>query len=157
MELKQAARDPWVWGQVVLLAAILLGVPLLVPREAGPHRGAGLVLVLAGLALGGWGILSLRRWLTPSVVPPAEGELLVHGPYRYIRHPMYAGVTLAVTGYGMLAGTWWSGVIAGLLALAYVDRKASAEERHLAARFPEYSGYRARVSKWVPRLRRRAD
>lgn len=152
MNLRQAARDPWVWGQLLLLGVIALGVPLVVGARPGPHRVAGLGLLVLGLLLAGWAAVSLGRSLTPSVVPLGEGRLIVLGPYRVVRHPIYGGVVLAVAGWAMLTGTWWTGLAAGLVAFAYFDRKSSAEERHLLARYPDYAEYRARVPKLIPRL-----
>ncbi len=152
VDLRQVARDPWVWGQVILIAGIGIGVPLLVGTRPGPQRVAGLALLLAGAMAIGAGLRSLGRSLTPSVVPVEGGELVERGAYGLVRHPIYAGLILVLAGWGLLMGTWWSGAVAALAAFAWFDRKATAEERLLVQRYPGYAEYRRRVPKLVPRL-----
>lgn len=152
MELRQAVRDPWVWGQMMLIGAIGAGVPLLVGSRPGPHRAVGLVLLIAGAAVVGAAARALGRSLTPSVVPVQGGELVERGLYRVVRHPIYLGVILALAGWGLVWGTWWSGLVSGAAALVWFDRKATAEERLLLQRFPGYAAYRRRVPKLLPRM-----
>ncbi len=152
MDWRQAVRDPWVWGQLILVGAIGAGVPLLIGSRPGMHRAVGLALLIAGAAVAGAGAHALGRSLTPSVVPVEGGDLVERGAYRVVRHPIYLGVILALAGWGLLWGTWWSGLAAGVAALAWFDRKATAEERRLLERFPGYAAYRRRVPKLFPRL-----
>jgi protein-S-isoprenylcysteine O-methyltransferase Ste14 len=79
MDLAKAARDPWVWGQLVLFLLIGLGAPLM-PRHVNlggadsflnridPDwiRWLGAPVMAAGVLLLGWGIRSLGRNLTPG-------------------------------------------------------------------------------------------
>jgi len=152
MEFRQALRDPWVWGQMMLIGGIGVGVPLLVGSRPGPHRAVGFVLLIAGAAVMGTAARALGRSLTPSVVPVEGGELVERGLYRLVRHPIYLGVILALAGWGLVWGTWWSGLVAGAAAFAWFDRKAAVEERLLLQRFPGYAEYRRRVPKLFPRL-----
>jgi protein-S-isoprenylcysteine O-methyltransferase Ste14 len=166
MDLPKAARDPWVWGQVVLFGAILGGVPLLhtlLPPDAviAPFfspapptwRLMAVVPWLAGAVMATWSARSLGPNLTPGTEPLASGVLVERGAYRVVRHPLYLGIVL------LLWGTAWgitnagAGAMSGLVALAYFDRKAAAEERWLSRRFPAYTAYRNRVPKLIPGLR----
>jgi protein-S-isoprenylcysteine O-methyltransferase Ste14 len=102
----------------------------------------------------GWGLVSLGPNLTPATEPLPNGALVVHGAYRFVRHPIYLGVTLL-----LWAVAWWHtgpevGFAIGLVALLYFDRKAAVEERWMARRFPGYADYRARVPKILPGRRR---
>lgn len=82
-------------------------------------------------------------------VPRSGGTLIVRGPYRWIRHPMYVSLMLAglravrVSPHAVAALTW--------LALALVlTLKAIVEERMLILTYPEYRDYYARTWRFVP-------
>ena len=162
MDLAKAARDPWVWGQLALFLLIGLAAPLL-PRHFNlgaadamlnridPDwiRWLGAALLTAGALVVVWGIRSLGTNLTPGTEPLAGAELIVTGAYAHIRHPIYAGVVLLLTGYTMAWSNWTLALILGFIALQYFQAKASAEERWLMERFPAYQAYMRHVPRRV--------
>ena len=150
--------EGFVAAQVVLLALIAIG-----PRGGHALRAwpapiaaaatlAGAALMLAG---GGLLIASLARLganLTPLPYPKAGSVLVRTGPYRLVRHPIYAAVLALAFGWAL----WVHGPLALLYAsalLVLLDRKATREERWLCEKFPEYSAYQRRVGKLVPFIR----
>ena len=83
-----------------------------------------------------------------------DHELIQTGPYRWIRHPIYAsmlGMTLAT----LAAWTWWPMGIASLVFfLAGTEVRVRAEERLLAERFgAEFADYRKNTRAFIPFLR----
>jgi protein-S-isoprenylcysteine O-methyltransferase Ste14 len=159
MDLHKAARDRWVWGQLVLVLLVALGVPLLtrqvdddfVLNRIDPAwiRSLGVLPVAAGLALLIWSARILGRNLTPGTEPLAAGTLVTNGPYTHVRHPMYAGMVLLLAGYALLWSNWIMALLVGLVAWLFFDGKARAEERWLLERFPNYGPYRQRVRRRV--------
>ena len=118
--------------------------------DAGPAlRAAGAVLALAGLA----GYLLSHVWLRANWSLGAsvrEGqELVAHGPYRVVRHPMYSSMTLVVFGSGLLVGDYLMLAATALVGAAYFVR-ARAEERLLVRELPGYADYARRVKMFVP-------
>ncbi len=114
---------------------------------AGPYVPLVLLLLGAGLVL--LSLLYLRR---SFAVTPQAHALKQAGPYAVIRHPMYAGNILTVSGLGLLLGTAESLALALGIAGLQIGR-AYFEERLLAAAFPDYALYKARVGAFLPRLR----
>lgn len=118
-----------------------------VPR---PLIIVGAALVISGVLLALWGVLTFRHHRT-AVLPFYPARALVDsGPYRLTRNPMYAGMTLAHLGGALALNALWP-VLLLPVALAFlfvtVIRK---EEAHLAAAFPEeYAQYRSRVRRWI--------
>lgn len=165
MPLPRWLRDPWVWGQLALFLLVALGLPIAVRQTsagsalgrllqpAGSWRYLGLAPVTIGLALVIAGARTMGKSLTPGTTPRVEGELVTGGIYRHLRHPIYLGVILVLWGLSWLQSTWMTGLLVAGISLAYFDRKAAAEERKLAARFPEYQAYRDTVPRLLPRLR----
>ncbi len=154
MDLHKAVRDPWVWGQLALFALVGLGAPL-VSRydglgEAGSRiRWLGAPLIAGGLALAIWGVRSLGRSLTPGTEPLPGAPLVTSGAYAHVRHPIYAGIVLGLTGYTLAWSNWTLALLVGLLAGAYFNGKAKAEERRLLRRYPTYEAYMRQVPRRV--------
>ena len=162
MDLHKAARDPWVWGQLVLLATVALLAPLM-PRyvslgdldyafnRIGPawQRAGGGALALAGLGLSVWAGRALGPSLTPGTEPLAGVPLVITGPYAHVRHPIYAGIVLFLGGYTLAWSNWTLALIVGFVALRFFEGKARAEERWLAERYPEYRRYMVHVPRRV--------
>jgi protein-S-isoprenylcysteine O-methyltransferase Ste14 len=148
-------KDPWVWGQLLLAAAILFGVPYAAGRwgvldPRGMTRWLGWSLIGLGLLVLYGGIVTLGRNLTPATEPLPHGELVTRGLYRLVRHPIYLGVSMALGGYGFLRGGAWAGALAFAAAVAYFERKARVEEHFLLQRMPGYEAYRAQVPRILP-------
>ena len=162
MDLQKASRDPWVWGQVVLIALIAVLAPLL-PRyvslgdadfalnRVDPTwiRALGGLLAGAGLAIGVWGARSLGSSLTPGTEPLPGAPLVTTGAYAQWRHPIYAGLVLLLAGYTLAWSNWTMALVVGIVAWQYFDAKARAEERWLIERYPEYQRYARSVRRRV--------
>jgi methyltransferase len=98
----------------------------------GPWTAPGLGLLILGELLRGWAMLSLgRRWTTRIVVFPAP--LVARGPYRFLRHPIYVGVTLVLAGFPLAFGLWGTAALVGALNAAAVARRIRREDQALAA------------------------
>lgn len=131
----------WVAGQTALMAAIFAS--WFFPPWVRGGEIPGAVLAAAGAVLLVWARTSMGRSFTVHPEPQAAGELVTRGPFRIVRHPTYLGALLCLTG-GSLFRSWTGLALTGALALLWAG-KARVEERHLAARFPEYAEYRGRV------------
>lgn len=112
--------------------------------------GAGLTAL--GVALAIWARATLGRNWSDKVVLKVDHELICRGPYRYLRHPIYTGVLLAVAGSALTVGKW-SGVVALLLLGTTYCLKALREEKLLATNFGEaFSDYKEQTGFFLPRL-----
>lgn len=82
---------------------------------------------------------------TAGTVEIAQGQHVVdHGPYAFVRHPMYAGTLVMVAGIPLALGSWWGLLPAALLVPVLVWRLVR-EEAFLAANLDGYDDYRSRV------------
>ncbi len=81
---------------------------------------------------------------------PTEGGLVTSGPYRRLRHPIYAAILL-FAGAGAAARPS-AGSLFFLLAAAGVGARIAAEEALIVERYPEYRDYARRTSRLVPFL-----
>lgn len=122
----------------------------------GRTFGAWAAWLGASLTVGGtlfrqWAIRTLGQYFTRSVRVSADQRVVQEGPYRWVRHPSYAGGMLAAAGVGLALGNWMS--LACLLAaivpgFAY---RISVEERALVETLGEpYRAYCARTKRLIP-------
>lgn len=131
----------------VVATWIPFAIPLLHGSPPGAVRqGVSDVLLLAGTAWAVWSLRSLGRNL--SVIAQAR-DVADAGPYRWIRHPLYAGeivssLGLAIAAHSLAAIAVWLGICA---LQAY---RAVREEQLLLAVLPGYGAYRIRTAALLP-------
>jgi protein-S-isoprenylcysteine O-methyltransferase Ste14 len=104
------------------------------------------------LVLGFWILRALGRNFSTSLV--ASETLVTHGPYRLVRHPMYAAFLLLWVVLALISANWFVGAagIAGFAIVLVV--RTPKEERLLLALFgDEYRTYMQRTGRIVPRLK----
>ena len=113
---------------------------------------SALPFFIASFLLAGWAVKVMRLGhfnVRPTIKSGAV--LVTHGPYSYIRHPMYASLLLAGIGLLLISCTWLR--LAAFLALWLVlYLKVRIEERLLAEHFPDYRLYRERSHMLFPWL-----
>ena len=112
----------------------------------------GFVAMLAGLAIAVWARVHLGQYWSDKVVLRVDHELVLTGPYAYMRHPIYSGVLLGVAGTALVLGEW-RGLLAFFLLLTNYSIKAQREERILSARFgQEFYDHEQRAGFLFPRF-----
>lgn len=113
----------------------------------------GIACVLAGTGLRWYAVANLGRYFTVDVATQASQPVIDVGPYRYIRHPAYAGLLLALAGFALALGNW-----AGLLAMLLLPGSAfgyriAVEEAALLSTLGEpYARYMRRTWRLIPFL-----
>jgi protein-S-isoprenylcysteine O-methyltransferase Ste14 len=128
------------------------GLPAWPRALVGISTFAGLALAVAGSGLLAASIFRLGSGnITPLPRPRTDSTLVRSGPYRYVRHPMYAwGIALAY-GWALLVHGWLTLAWATAL-FVFFEIKVTREERWLAERFSDYPEYQRRVRKLIPFL-----
>lgn len=110
-------------------------------------RVSGLLLFAAGLLFIFWGMYTLRK----AVFVP-ENKLVIAGPYRFVRHPMYSGGVIGAFGLAVFAGSVLGLVYSFILAVV-LSHISDAEEDDIIARFGnEYTEYAKRTQKLFPHV-----
>ncbi len=142
---------PHSWLSLALVATQFLLIVLIM--VAGPlwpnHWSLQGMMVLGGVialwAFLAMGLGNIRAF--PEI--PQHGRLVVHGPYRWVRHPMYTSVLVITLAWMMeypfpFRMMLWGGLVVTLwIKLRY-------EESLLIERFPEYNNYRRQTKRLIP-------
>jgi protein-S-isoprenylcysteine O-methyltransferase Ste14 len=130
---------------------LLVAVPLeaLVVGGAARGRVAGALLFASGVVLYRWSVAALGDALSPFVLPHPGSRLVTAGPYRYVRHPLYAGQLGIAFGAPLTLGCRWA-LAASAGAALVVALRIAAEDAALARVYPEWRAYAARAKRLVP-------
>ena len=144
------ARPPLIYGGALaagLLAKTLFPaafLPRKVARPVGlPLFGAGLLLLLSSLR-------TMRRAGTDVRTYKPTSSLVVEGPYRFTRNPIYLGFTLFYGGVAALANSLPSALLLPFVLVIMQRGVIEREERYLERVFgEEYRRYKARVRRWI--------
>ena len=111
---------------------------------------AGTVLVLLGVALAAWGMITFRRAHTAIVPLHPASRIVTNGPYRFTRNPMYTGLTLVYLGVSLHMNSVWPLLALPIVLALLLRLVVRREEAYLRSAFPdEYVAYLGRVRRWL--------
>jgi len=123
-------------------------------RGLEPTRGLGWLVVLAALALllDCFGRFAWQGRGTPAPIAP-PGRLVVTGPYRRVRNPMYLAVIGLILGQALVLGSFNLLVYGVFIWGTFHGFVVAYEEPTLRRQFPlDYAAFTAAVPRWIPRL-----
>lgn len=132
------------WGEILVVCQFSLLLFLVATTRWREFHLIALPFFIASLLLSGWAVKVMRLGhfnIRPTI---RSGAILVtHGPFRYIRHPMYASLLLAGTGL-LLTSCSWQRLAAFFALWLVLYLKLRIEEKLLLDHFPEYTRYQKR-------------
>ena len=110
----------------------------------------GFAALALGIVLAGWGIMTFRRAKTAINPHGSASQLVMHGPYRFTRNPMYTGLVMQYLGGAALLNSAWPVIVLPGVILILFKTVISREEIYLRDAFgAEYTGYAASVRRWL--------
>lgn len=106
-------------------------------------------LTLLGVLFAIWARVHLGRNWSAAPAVKEKHELVVSGPYGFVRHPIYTGVLLAMLGAALTGRLFAIGIL--ILSSIMVLRRIGKEETIMLELFPnDYPVYQARTKKLIP-------
>ena len=113
----------------------------------------GTSVTLAGVSLRSWSVWTLGRHFRREVTIEPEQHVITTGPYRWVRHPAYAGNLLTYGGLGLTVGGWVSAAVVLITAFAGLIPRIRLEERTLEGAFGSaYVDYERATARLIPHL-----
>ncbi|MCJ8170124.1 methyltransferase family protein [Atopomonas sediminilitoris] len=113
-------------------------------------RYIGWGLIDLGVLLIGWAAILMYRYKTTINPFKKPSALLLEGPYRFSRNPIYLGDSLIYLGIGLLLGSLWSLALLPALIICMNEGVIRREERLLNTLFNEpYAAYCRQVRRWL--------
>jgi protein-S-isoprenylcysteine O-methyltransferase Ste14 len=139
---------------VYFLAAILsmaaLHFLLPIARILPASYSSGGVLILIGMSLILWAVRLFARAGTTIKPFEASTKMIVAGPYRWSRNPIYLGMAMILLGIGLALGTLTPFAILPLFVWLIQKNFIAHEEAMLDKSFgPAYAEYKKRIRRWL--------
>jgi protein-S-isoprenylcysteine O-methyltransferase Ste14 len=110
----------------------------------------GLVFYAIGLFLRYQGSVVLGQHFTRHVAVSQQMELRSHGPYRYLRHPLYLGLWLIALAFPLYVGNWLALLIVTPMTFIALLRRMAIEEAALLKLNPHYAEWRKTRYRIIP-------
>lgn len=113
----------------------------------------GTLLLISGGILMIWSRILLGPYGTPRIVIKDHHQLITHGAYRYIRHPLYMGYILLFLGYAFAFGSFFCTCIITIFMFPLTKSRMDLEEKLLLANLGEkYTDYMKRTKRLLPKI-----
>src|SRR3984885_4462694 len=117
---------------------------------AGWVAWLGLAVTIGGCAFAVWARTILGSNWSSLVTVKQDHELILRGPYAVVRHPIYSGFLLALTGTAIAVGEIRAFIGLGFAFIGFL-LKSAAEEKFMREEFStEYARYSQRVRRLIP-------
>jgi protein-S-isoprenylcysteine O-methyltransferase Ste14 len=139
---------------IYLPSRALLWSGVVRPSAMHAPQIAGIIVTTAGAAIALWCVttfVSVGKG-TPALFDPPR-RLVVRGPYRFVRNPMYLGAALALAGAALFYGSLFLLAYDAIFLTAFFMVVLLYEEPTLRRTFgPDYEAYCRHVHRWLPHL-----
>jgi protein-S-isoprenylcysteine O-methyltransferase Ste14 len=108
-------------------------------------KGVAIILLLAGYTLGSYALITNRFFSGMVRIQTERGHHVIdRGPYRWVRHPGYAGALISLLATQFLLDSWWT-LIPVLVTLSIIVTRTALEDQALQEKLEGYQNYTQRV------------
>jgi protein-S-isoprenylcysteine O-methyltransferase Ste14 len=97
-------------------------------------------------------ILQLNKFISVFPTPVNGAQLVTNGAFKYIRHPIYAGIILGGAGLALMMNNLLQLLVIIILFVLF-EVKSDYEEQQLAKVFGDYEDYKKHTYKFFPGMR----
>jgi protein-S-isoprenylcysteine O-methyltransferase Ste14 len=132
---------------------ICTGTASLICTGTASLAAIGIALIWLGLAVRVWSVMTLGESFSTFIQVGAEQRIVTRGPYRWVRHPSYAGLLLIAVGWGFGAGNWLSLMVCAVVPLLGLLPRIAVEETEMVrALGDQYRSYQRATHRLLPGL-----
>jgi protein-S-isoprenylcysteine O-methyltransferase Ste14 len=115
-------------------------------------RVFGVIVMWVGLVTRVWAVAALGGAFRTTVEVDRDQVVVMTGPYKWIRHPSYAGLLLFLAGFGLALGNWLSAAACLVLPLPALVWRIHVEEAELRRVLGDaYRAYQTKTARLIPR------
>lgn len=133
----------------VLVSSQAIGMAMAI-WPSGVYWLPGLLVFLSGIILGIW-VIYFNKPGNFSIYPEPvnHAELIISGPYKYLRHPMYSALLLIIFGITSINGNIVN-IMGAVMIFTVVLFKMPREERYLTNKYDNYKNYCLKTKRIIP-------
>ena len=136
----------------LIFLALIAGLHFIFPITKiihSPYNWLGIVLIIFGSAVNLWADSIFKKEKTTVKPHEKPSVLIVSGPFRLSRHPMYLGMTAILFGIAILLGSLTSFILLVIFVILMQKLFIPTEEKNLEATFGQkYLDYKKKVRCW---------
>lgn len=121
------------------------------PQQNFAITAAGASLALIGTGLRVWGMWTLGKYFSAHIEIKNNHQLIENGPYKFIRHPAYAGNILQAVGIPLILNAYLTLCISAVLIFLFLYR-LRLEEEVLVREVKDYEDYTKRTDRLIPKV-----
>lgn len=139
-------------GSVVVFGLAVVGLVYLIFKDCILSKNAvGIIIQVLAVGLMIWARITFGTRSFHAVANTTEGRLVTNGPYRWLRHPIYAAIIYFVWA-GVASHFFIDAIAAALLISVSLFVRMLLEEQFLRVTYSEYSAYSKRTKRLIPFL-----
>jgi protein-S-isoprenylcysteine O-methyltransferase Ste14 len=147
----------WLWLSVIGSISLALFYKYLawlpIPIEYMTRQGLAIMLFATGVGLRYWAVVRLGGFFSTHVVIHNQHQLITDGPYKWIRHPAYTGLLLALAGAGLAMGDYLALLLMTIVPFFAFKLRIAMEEKKLIKQFGQlYLVYLHKTYRLLPLL-----
>lgn len=133
-----------------LIVVIVLHYLFPTPLISKPFNLLGILFFIAGLMILFWSFGSFKKKETPILPGQKPSALVIEGPYKFTRNPMYLGVTLALLGAAIYLGDLLA-FLSPIVFFMFVSIRFIPREEKLMEKLfgKKYLDYKKKVRRWI--------
>jgi len=133
------------------LLQFIFPLALLTPFSIGSLQFlAGLVIILSGIGLAFWGVRTFSKAGTNVATHQAALLVVVDGPYKFTRNPMYMGMQILLVGVGIMFSSQWFLLLWPIFFLVLRFGVVAREERYMEQKFgDQYVALLNKTRRWI--------
>ncbi|MCM8567986.1 isoprenylcysteine carboxylmethyltransferase family protein [Gramella jeungdoensis] len=137
--------------QAILFVLYIFDLHILDLSFPSIAKNVALILSIFGVLIFMVAILQLNKNLSPFPSPRKNSQLVKNGLYKYVRHPIYSGILIALTGFAIYTSSGYRVMLTIVLYILF-DIKSNYEEKLLTKRYKDYKEYRRKTGRFFPRF-----
>lgn len=141
-------------GAAVIVFLVSFLIDVRISGSIGNFKFIGILIVYFGMAIFVWATIYLKNAINGMVSPRLE-YIVTKGPYKYCRHPVYLGITIAFIGLTISLRSWLGCLLVIFLFLPSEIHRAKLEEKALSVYFgDDWKNYVKKTVFFIPFLKK---
>ena len=114
----------------------------------------GLVVLIFGSFFNVWGRRYLGKNWANQIKIYSNHSLVRSGPYRIVRHPLYASLIWMFYAVSLIYSSWSTFLATSFIFVPFMYYRAKQEEKLLSKSFPEYKDFRKEIGMFFPKIKK---
>jgi len=146
--MKDSTQPPIYFISLLILTVLTFVIPIKIIIK--PYNYFGIILILFGIIMNLWTDQLFKKTHTNVKYHKIPNKLIVSGPFKFSRNPMYLGMLAILLGVAIIIGNLISFIFPIIFIIIINKKHISTEEKNMEKTFgKEYLKYKNKVRRWI--------